>query len=420
MIFDKKMYRPGWFPEFNPEQQYVFDKIIATVTKVFEQYNFSHIRTPAVEPVEILKKGGDVVDKQVFGLFGLAQWVEDVKDYALHFDLTIPLARYILDHQQDITFPFKRYQMQPVWRGERTKRGRFKEFRQFDVDVVWPSKSDVGVWYDVETVAVMDKAMHTVCQEYSLPIDFIVKISHLGLTKEFLQNFDLEEDVLNNVLSLLDGYYKLDHATFVEKLSALVSADLVKKIEELISTKDISLMKEYASFGAMQQILQWLEKLGVSYEYDICIVRWHNYYKGMVCEWFEKWDVAFGSLAAGGRYDNITDFIDKKHSFSWVGTSLGRFVYLAVEKLQNIPKEESYMFVNFDETYNDILDLYAKFLATGKRCEIYPTAAKLGKQFEYADKRWISHVVILGEWEKNQGVYKIKDLASGEETEQSI
>lgn len=414
------MYRPGWFPEFNPEQQYVFDKIIATVTKVFEQYNFSHIWTPAVEPVEILKKGGDVVDKQVFGLFGLAQWVEDVKDYALHFDLTIPLARYILDHQQDITFPFKRYQMQPVWRGERTKRGRFKEFWQFDVDVVWPSKTDVGVWYDIETVAVMDKAMHAVCQEYDLPIDFIVKISHLGLTKSFLQSFSLDEEVLDAVLSLLDGYYKIEHELFVEKLRALVSDELVSKIELLIEKKDISLMKEYEHFADMQEILQWLEKLGVSYEYDICIVRGHNYYKGMVCERFEKGDVAFGSLAAGGRYDNITDFIDKKHSFSGVGTSLGRFVYLAVEKLQNLKREDSYMFVNFAETYDDILGLYAKFLATGKRCEIYPTAAKLGKQFEYADKRGITHVVILGEWEKEAGSFKIKDLASGEESEQNM
>ena len=107
----------------------------------------------------------------------------------------------------------------------------------------------------------------------------------------------------------------------------------------------------------------------------------------MVCEWFEKDDVAFGSLAAGGRYDNITDFIDKKQSFSGVGTSLGRYVYLAIEKIGSIKKDDSYMFVNFADTYSDVMKLYTRFLEAGKVCDMYPTAAKLGKQFEYADKK---------------------------------
>lgn len=107
----------------------------------------------------------------------------------------------------------------------------------------------------------------------------------------------------------------------------------------------------------------------------------------MVCERFEKEDVAFGSLAGGGRYDNITDFIDPKQSFSGVGASLGRFVYLAVEKINALPHEQSYLFVNFEDTLPDILSLYNTFIAAGKICEMYPTAAKLGKQFEYADKK---------------------------------
>lgn len=320
-------------------------------------------------------------------MYGLAQGVEDVKDYALHFDLTIPLARYILDNRNDLTFPFKRYQMQPVWRGERTKRGRFKEFRQFDADVTWPSESNVGVRYDIETVAVMSKVMDSVCREFNITINNVLKISHIGLTKSFLASFKLDEETINQVLNLLDNYYKADHAAFVEKLSAVAPSNVCDAIYKLIETKDINLMKEYEKYDDMNAILNGLKGLNVPYEYDICIVRGHNYYRGMVCEWFEKEDVSFGSLAAGGRYDNITDFIDKKQSFSGVGTSLGRFVYLAIEKIGELPAQESYMFVNFEDTLPEVLALYNKFLSAGKIVDLYPTAAKIGKQFEYADKK---------------------------------
>lgn len=414
------MYRPWWFPEFNPQQQYTFDKIIEILTHIFQQHNFSHIWTPAVEPIEILKKGWDVVDKQVFGLYWLAQWVEDVKDYALHFDLTVPLARYILDHRQDLTFPFKRFQMQPVWRGERTQRGRFKEFWQFDVDVIWPSASNVWVWYDIETVAVLSKAMDAVCNKFNVKMDRVLKISHLGLTKSFLQSFDLDPESLDKILGLLDGYFKITPEAFAEKLNAIAPKEVSEKIYKLIESKDHSMLSAYNWYADLKAILDGLKQLGVPYEYDICIVRWHNYYKGMVCEWFEKTDIAVGSLAAGGRYDNITDFIDPKQSFSWVGTSLGRFVYLAVERITDVERPDSYLFVNFEETYEDVLKLYNSFLADGKVCDMYPTAAKIGKQLEYANKKWISHVVILGPWEKDQWIYKIKNLVSGEENEISL
>lgn len=277
--------------------------------------------------------------------------------------------------------------MQPVRRGERTKRGRYKEFRQFDVDVVRPSESKVGVWYDVETVAVLSKAMQTVCERFNVSIESVLKISHIGLTKSLLQSFDLSDEEAKQILALLDGYYKADHETFSKKLKPLVPKELYASIQKLIETKDVSLMSAYEGYDDLSAILDGLESLGVPYEYDICIVRGHNYYKGMVCEWFEKQDVSFGSLAGGGRYDNITDFIDPKQSFSGVGTSLGRFVYLAVEKLSELSKPDSYLFVNFEDTLPEVLKLYNAFLAAGKTCEIYPTAAKLGKQFEYADKK---------------------------------
>lgn len=413
------MYRPGGFPEFAPEQQKVFDAILNTVTRVFEQHNFEHIWTPAVEPIEILKKWWDIIDKQVYGLFGLAQGVEDVKDYGLHFDLTIPLARYVLDHRQNIVFPFRRYQMQPVWRGEKQKRGRTKEFWQFDIDAIWASESKVGMRYDVEVLAVMSKAMSLVCETFNIKFDAILKISHIGLTKSFLRAQWLDEDIMKKVLWLLDDYFKVAHGEFEAKLAPLVTEQLFQTIITLIKTKDHNALKGYDWYEDLDTILTSLKALNLSmpFEYDICIVRWHDYYKGMVCERFDLEDVALGSLAWGGRYDNVTDFIDSKQSFSGVGTSLGRFVPAAVEKIGKLQSTEKYLFVNFADTKEDIIWLYGIFLSQGKVCELYPTWAKIGKQFEYAEKKNIQYAILYGETEKTGGYYIQKDLISWEQTQ---
>ena len=135
----------------------------------------------------------------------------------------------------------------------------------------------------------------------------------------------------------------------------------------------------------------------------------------MVCERFQRDDVALWSLAAWGRYDKVTDFIDPKQSFSGVGTSLGRFVYLAIERMSLKKETESYFFVHFAETLDQILALYNQFVRAWKKVDLYPTAAKFGKQLEYADKKGIRYAVIMGETELKQCIYKVKDLMTGEE-----
>ncbi len=410
-------YRPWWFPERNPQEQALFDKIIAKVQSVFEQHNYQHIWTPAVELIDILKKGWDVVEQQVFWLYWLAQGVEDTKDYALHFDLTVPLARYVLDHRNDIVFPFSRYQMQPVWRGERTKRWRYKEFWQMDIDTIWPSNTDVGVWYDVQSIYVMDKVMDTLAVEFGVRIDKIAKISHLWLTKKFLAHLWLDTEQIITTCKILDAYYKKPHEETVQLLTNNIGSAATEKIVEIILQKDRHLLATIEWYEQFNQICEQLDILGVNYEYDICIVRGHNYYSGMVIEWLEKNDIALWSLAAWGRYDNLTDFIDPKQSFSWVWTSLGRFVYLLMEKVKSTPITESYLFINFDDTKKDIISLYKDFLAAWKKCEIYPIPAKLWKQFEYADRKWIQYCVLLWSGEKEKNIYTVKDLKTWITTE---
>jgi histidyl-tRNA synthetase len=360
------MLRPWWFPEYTPAQQRIFDMIVVTLIKHFERWNYQHIMTPAVEPVDILTRGGDIGDKQVYGLYGLAQWNEDTKDYALHFDLTVPFARYVLDHMNDLAFPFKRYQMQPVWRGERTKRGRYKEFRQFDVDTIRRSETDVGIIGD----------------------------NQLSICK------------------LLDDYFKVDHQTFVEKASAFADATSLQKIEEVLKTHDYTALSWIEWFEYLDTTIKWLKQFNVNVQYDMAIIRGHAYYTWTVVEFFLEDDMELWAIAWGGAYRGLTDFIDPKHSFSGVGCSISsRIMEVILSLWWTLQKQpRSYMVANFADTLHDSMDILHYLHLGWKNAELYPTPAKLWKQFEYADKKWISHVVIYGQSEKEKNSLMVKDL----------
>jgi histidyl-tRNA synthetase len=409
------MYRPWWFPEFSPREQYTFDEIVRVVNTIFSRYNYHRIRTPAVEPTEILLKGGDVAEQQIYWLFGLAQWIEDVKSYALHFDLTVPFARYVLDHRNELTFPFSRSQIQPVWRWERTKRWRTKEFRQMDVDTVWPSDMKVGTRYDVQSISVMDQVMKTLCNHFEVSIDFIAKVSHLWLTKAYLEAIGLDETQRKATIKVLDNYFKRPHAESMQALDESVWEANREKIEYIINTKDYSSMEWLPGYDDLIEMLTKLTSLGVTFEYDICIVRWQNYYSGMVVERLDRDDIELGSLAGGGRYDNLTDFIDPKQSFSGVWTSLGRFTYVIMEKCTKSFMPISYLFVNFEDTQVEALELYNSFIKKWLTSAMYPTPAKLAKQFEYADRSGFTYCIVYGSGEKEQGVFKQKNMQTGEE-----
>lgn len=410
------MYRPGWFPEYSPQDQKVFDLLHDTLRKHFEQRNYSHIHTPAVESVDILSRGGDVFDKQVYGLYGLAQGTEDSKDYALHFDLTIPFARYTLDHLNELTFPFKRYQAQPVWRGERQKRGRYKEFWQFDIDTIWRSSQELGVWYDAESIIVMMKGLQDVFAKMNIEKKIVVKVSHIRLIQSLVAQRWLASEQSLQLFKILDDWYKRSLLANQELLDKLLSSEQSAFIQKIITNKDLSLLAWKYGYEDLKKIGEMLTSFGVQREFALPIVRGHAYYTGMVAEFFMEEDMELGAIAWGGRYENLTDFIDRKHSFSWVGMSISSRVmeillnfgtYKSVEK-------ESYFFLNFEDTYVHILWLMQEFVSQGKTCELYPCEAKFWKQLEYASKKSCRYAVILGADEFSKGEYQIKDLKNGE------
>ena len=430
--------RPGWFPEYSPAEQMVFDQVRMIIESNYRQYGFSHIETPAVEANSVLlAKNGEDAGKQIFWLYGLAQGKDDTKDYALHFDLTVPFARYVLDRENELTFPFKRYQIQPVWRGERSQRGRFKEFWQSDIDVIWQEieKWILGknLYYDAEMLVVIAKTLHEIVAKFLSNKPFTLHINNRYLLSWFFSQFD--EKVVPQLYNLLDKYYKMWFDVFQKELAELISPAEVEKILTFVQSNFEKLDPNLVNndnyrkwYQELQEVLRFVDGLNQEKKYTIvwdpCIIRGLDYYTGTVYETLFDDDIALWSISSGGRYENLTGYINpKKSNYSGVGWSiwLSRMVYLILEtmKPQHTTQTE-YLFVHFSETLQDILMLANLFVDEGKNIEMYPSADKLGKQFTYADKKWIPHVVILGEWEKLLKRYKIKNMKTGEEREISL
>lgn len=434
------MLRPWWFPEYTPKEQKIFDILHKTIEQNFAQYWYQHIRTPAVESVDTLKKWWDEVSKQIFWLVWLepfSKFVKDMvlrqsdfstkltkgilnteeqikhqnsmleeienfiennalKDYALHFDLTVPFARYVLDHQNELAFPFKRYQVQPVRRGERSQKGRYKEFRQADIDVIWKSKEDKGynAIYDADCVMTLATTIRKSLDMLWLQDkDIVVRYNNKAFMLAVCGRLGIENTT--ELLALLDKYYKLPKTDFDTKLAALLSpqqlASFVKVRNIENNTKDFPERAQY-----IVPFDSWLQ--GIQIVYDPTIVRWLDYYTGTVFETFIDDRKDLGSICSWWAYANLTEFLDSKQSFSWVGWSiwLSRLMSVLIEEygIANtfIPQDESYLIINDWET-SKAQDVVVQLRKNHKIVELYPLPDKIDKQFKYAEKKWIQYVV---------------------------
>lgn len=398
------MLRPWWFQEYSPKEQKLFDLLHKTIEQNFASYGYQHIHTPAVESVDVLKKWWDEVSKQIFGLYGLAQWAVDVKDYALHFDLTVPFARYALDRQNELAFPFKRYQIQPVWRGERSQKGRYKEFRQADVDVIWKTKDDRGynAVYDADCVLALATTLRKTLNSIgSQEIHIVVRYNNKAFMMAVCNRLGIENTT--ELFALLDKYYKLPKSDFDRNIAALLSAT---QLQEFSKLRDIEThheaFPEITTYikpftDALRQQLSSLE--GIEIIYDPAIVRGLDYYTGTVFETFIDDRKELGSVCSWWAYANLTEFLDPKQSFSGFGGSIGlsRLMSVLVEdyKIMEtfVPQEASYLLIHEEQTASQAQDIVIQLRNTHKIAELYPLPDKLDKQFKYAEKKWISYVV---------------------------
>jgi histidyl-tRNA synthetase len=405
------MLRPWWFIEYSPKEQKVFDILHKTIEATFAQYGYQHIHTPAVESVDVLKKWWDEVSKQIFGLYGLAQWSQDAKDYALHFDLTVPFARYVLDRQNELAFPFKRYQIQPVWRGERSQKGRYKEFRQADIDVIWKTKDDrwYNPVYDADCIVTLARTLRQIIDRIGVTASVIVRYNN----KAFMVDICTRLGITNTaeLFALLDKYYKLPKVDFDTKLAALLTPE---QLQEFIKVRDL---ESYADdFPEIQTYIKPLtDKIrpgiqgltGIEIVYDPRIVRGLDYYTGTVFETFIDDRKELGSVCSWWAYANLSEFLDPKQSFSGIGGSIGlsRLMSVLLEdyKIMEtfISQEESYLVIHEEKTSQQAQDIVASLRTQHKIAELYPLPDKLDKQFKYAEKKGITYIVqIFDTWIK--------------------
>lgn len=429
--------------DFSPAEVAKRNYIFATIRTQFERFGFQPIETPSFENSDTLMgKYGEEGDRLIFKILNSGDFMEKIapeeaadsrklavkiSEKALRYDLTVPFARYVVQHQHEIEFPFRRYQMQPVWRADRPQKGRFREFYQCDADVVG-SKS---LWQEVEFVQLYDgvfaalglkgatvkinnrKILSGFAEvigasdkliDFTVALDKLDKIGEDGVRKEMLEK--------GISAQAIDAIAPLFHftGTITEKLD---------KLEVLLSTS----VEGKKGVAELRFICDAIASVGLSaskLDVDVTLARGLNYYTGAIFEVSAPENVAMGSIGGGGRYDDLTGIFGLK-GVSGVGISFGLDrIYLVLEELGLFPDEvtanSKVMFLNFgDREALFALKAIARLRSEGISAELYPDAVKIGKQFQYADKRGIRYVVLTGDAEMEAGMFTLKNLASGEQ-----
>ena len=423
--------------DFSPAEmmrrQYIFD----TIGGVFRTYGFSPLETPAMENLStLLGKYGDEGDKLLFKILNSGDYASGLDSEALRFaskicekglryDLTVPFARYVVQHQNEIAFPFKRYQIQPVWRADRPQKGRYREFYQCDVDVIG-SRSLLN---EVELIGIVGKVFR------KLGINVTLKMNNRKILygiAEIMGHADkmiditvaidkLEKIGLDNVKAELSERGIEDEA--IAKLQPILELsgstnDKIEKLGEILAESPTGLL----GIGEMRTIFGYVAKLGIDLpiELDLSLARGLNYYTGAIFE-VKANDFAIGSICGGGRYDNLTGIFGMP-DVSGVGISFGADrIYDVMVGLNLFPEDVDFatkvLFVNLgaDEEAASLKALESVRDA-GISAEIYPEAGKMKKQMEYANRRNIPYVAIIGSNELAEGKITLKDMRNGSQT----
>ena len=431
--------------DFSPAEVAKRQYIMQIIRSNFEKFGFQPIETPSFENSDTLMgKYGEEGDRLIFKILNSGDYLakanathlenkdstkltSSISEKALRYDLTVPFARYVVQHQNEIEFPFKRYQIQPVWRADRPQKGRFREFFQCDADVVG-SKS---LWQEVELVQLYDtvftalglegvtvkinnrKILSGIAEvigasdkliDFTVALDKLDKIGEDGVKKEMIEK-GIDEAAIVKVQPLFNFTGTISEK--IEKLSQLlaISAEGMKGVEELRYICD-----HVMALGLSTAIL----------DLDVTLARGLNYYTGAIFEVAPPKAVAMGSIGGGGRYDDLTGIFGLKN-MSGVGISFGLDrIYLVVEELNLFPEtvtaSTKALFIN----YGDKEAFYAMkavkgLRAAGIKVELYPDAVKMAKQFQHADKRNIPYAVIAGENEIEANLYSLKNLVTGEQ-----
>ena len=422
--------------DFSPAEmmrrQYIFD----TVKRVFRSYGFAPLETPAMENLStLLGKYGDEGDKLLFKILNSGDYAaglseEEVRqasricEKGLRYDLTVPFARYVVQHQGELTFPFKRYQIQPVWRADRPQKGRYREFYQCDVDVIGTR----SLLCEVELVEIVERVFKALGIRVSLKMNnrkilfgIAEAIGHADKMMDITVAIDkLEKIGLDNVKAeLLERGLSQEAVDKLQPILELSGSNTEKlnKLCEILSASETGLK----GIAEMETIFGYVGRLGIDLEVelDLSLARGLNYYTGAIFE-VKALDFAIGSICGGGRYDDLTGIFGMPN-MSGVGISFGADrIYDVMTGLGLFPEEVNcttrVLFTNLGAAEEAaVLPLLRALRGEGISAEIYPEAGKMKKQMEYANRRGIPFVVIVGSQELEAGAATVKEMRSGEQ-----
>lgn len=423
----KKIVEPSilsGFMELLPKEQMILTHMTDTIKKTFESYGFIPLDTPVLEKSEVLlaKSGGETA-KQVY------RFNKGDSDIAMRFDLTVPLARYVAQHYGELTFPFRRYHIGKVYRGEKPQKGRFREFYQCDIDII--GNGSLGIVNDAEIVSVIFSTFKALdigkfkiminnrkllngyfeylqienTVETLRIVDKIDKIGRDNVKKELVKEVDISEETAESVLSFLDNAGSI--------------ADIMAGLKKY----DIPNDKYKEGLAELEAVCENIKALGVSEDYftvNLKIARGLDYYTGTVYETMLCDYPQLGSICSGGRYDELASNYTKQ-SLPGVGISIGlsRLFYQLNEvgaiQYSNKCTPTEILFIPMSDTVQYTLERATEFRNAGYSVEVYMNDGKMAKKLTYANKLGIPYVVIIGADEKESGVFNLKDMATGEQ-----
>jgi len=432
--------------DFSPAVMLKRNYIMGVIKKAFQTFGYLPIETPSMENLStLIGKYGEEGDRLIFKILNSGDYLKKVdanvdfdskkmtskiSEKALRYDLTVPFARYVVQNQNEIAFPFKRYQVQPVWRADRPQKGRFREFFQCDADVV----GSPSLLYEVELIQLYD----TVFTELKLPT--IIKLNNRKLLSGIAEVIG-EGDKLIDITVAIDKLDKIGLEKVKEEMQTKgVSDAAIEKLDPILNMKGdakqkLVTMREVLADSVIglegveeiQTVIDKVDVLGLDtaeLDFDLTLARGLNYYTGSIFE-VEAKGVQMGSIGGGGRYDDLTGIFGLK-DMPGIGISFGLDrIYLVVEELNLFPSLEAdftqVLFVNFGESEADYcLKALRDLRKAGINSELYPDAAKMKKQMNYANKKGIPYVVLVGEDEMNSGLLTVKNMNDGTQSNVSV
>jgi histidyl-tRNA synthetase len=434
--------------DFSPQEMVKRNFIFDTVKAVFRKYGYAEIQTPSMENLSTLTgKYGDEGDKLIFKILNSGDFLSKVKpellaqgnsnavipaisEKALRYDLTVPFARYVVMHQNDISLPFKRFQVQPVWRADRPQRGRYREFYQCDVDVVG---SD-SLLNEAEFILIYQEALGNLGLK-----DFTIKINNRKILSGIAEVIGKPELIIDMTVAIdkldkigLDGVTK----ELIERGFTAADIDKLKPVillegsneQKLDSLKTVlagstiglaGIIEIETVFDYVKELLKAGQSLNPDIELDITLARGLNYYTGCIFE-VKTNEVAMGSIGGGGRYDDLTGMFGLK-GLTGVGVSFGADrIYDVLQELDLFPGFTAagtrVLISNFDkDAERYALPVLQQLRMANVAAELYPSSAKLKKQMSYADDKHIPYVILIGSDEMQSGLLTLKNMKSGEQ-----